>query len=586
MPAMNAPSGRRARRLGGWDPAVAVFCGALVAALSAAHLTNGADAAHDAGVARVLGLDAQPWRAADVLVGHALAWAPLGTRAARAGLASGAATGAAAAIFYGIVRRVLATLAETRVLGSAIAAIVTCTAAFSAPWQVEAGAVGGSGLGVALSLLPLLFLLAADERPALDARHAWTGVAFSLGLAFGYEPLVALCACAGCAAPIAADRSRRKSLAEAVNAHAIPLAAAWAAGLSPWIVAVAHTRALGEPLASMLVASWAGERGAGRPESVLEFARLHLGPVLGLAAVAGAVLAALVPRARPSALALAALVACGAASAFAGAPLGPTRFGAPSLVALAAVLGLAAVALQAIVRAVASANVPFARASAAMVLLLEAVIPVDAADDALAVGGVARLNAARAAAAWDAAAWATLPPEAVALVGDDGAVLRARAARAEGRLRADIAVVDLDAKSGAWRRDLGRDPAFVPLWRDLALSGSPTESSLSSLATVRPLFVSYDPRWGVPMSRHLVPAVLLDRFEPEPRGVTDRRRALDAFAPVVTALDARTAGDPDLRAASERLLRLRAAFFAAAGATALDHALAERTAAAAAVFAH
>ena len=105
----------------------------------------------------------------------------------------------------------------------------------------------------------------------------------------------------------------------------------------------------------------------------------------------------------------------------------------------------------------------------------------------------------------------TLPAEPSALVGDERAVLRARAARAEGRLRADLVLVDLDARSAArggatsaWTRRFFHCGATSP-W-----PASPTESSLSSLATLRPLFVTYDPRWGAPTGRHLIPATLLD----------------------------------------------------------------------------
>jgi hypothetical protein len=124
------------------------------------------------------------------------------------------------------------------------------------------------------------------------------------------------------------------------------------------------------------------------------------------------------------------------------------------------------------------------------------------------------------------------------------------------------------------------DPVLVPLWRDLALAAAPTEASLSSLAARYPLFVAVAPPWDAPTSRHVVPFSLLDRFEPEPRGTADRRRALDGFAPACTALAASVAADPDLRDASWRLLASRASVLASAG----DHALSDRAAADAAQF--
>jgi hypothetical protein len=78
-----------------------------------------------------------------------------------------------------------------------------------------------------------------------------------------------------------------------------------------------------------------------------------------------------------------------------------------------------------------------------------------------------------------------------------------------------------------------------------------------------------------------VPAALFDRFEPEPRGSSDRRRALDDAAPVLGALAARTSGDTDLRDVSARLLGARARLLATGG----DRTLAERAASDAAAFA-
>jgi hypothetical protein len=214
-----------------------------------------------------------------------------------------------------------------------------------------------------------------------------------------------------------------------------------------------------------------------------------------------------------------------------------------------------------------------------MVIVLEAVLAVDAVDDALAYHAAAGGRATQVAA-WNDAAWRDLPPGSVILIGDRRLALRARAARAQNQLAPGLAVVDLDPRSASWLNELGMDPVLVPLWRDLALAAAPTEASLSSLAARRPLFVAVAPKWDAPTARHLVPFSLLDRFEPEPHGSADRRRALDAFAPSCAALAASTAGDPDLLDASARLLASRAAILATAG----DRALAERATADAARF--
>jgi hypothetical protein len=210
--------------------------------------------------------------------------------------------------------------------------------------------------------------------------------------------------------------------------------------------------------------------------------------------------------------------------------------------------------MQAVVQQVARARLPFARASASMVLLLELVIPADAADEALAR---ASLRARGAVGAWDDAAWGDLPPRAVVVVTDPRIYARSLAARARGALRGDVAVVPAYAHGALARRVLARDAELVPMWRDLELTGIPSEASLSSLAAARPLAMAYEPRWGRALGRHLVPAGLFDRFEPEPRGASDRRRALEAFVTKRERLARAAAGDPELAAATAYLLRAR-----------------------------
>src|SRR5580692_2700350 len=87
----------------------ALASGTLVAALSG----NVPDAAHDTGVARTLGLDAQAWRALDALAYALLSVAPLGTHAERAALAGALIASASGVILYVVVRELLRACAET-----------------------------------------------------------------------------------------------------------------------------------------------------------------------------------------------------------------------------------------------------------------------------------------------------------------------------------------------------------------------------------------------------------------------------------------------------------------------------------------
>jgi hypothetical protein len=541
------------------DAAMTLLCALAPACLAAAHVGNAADAAHDAGVARAMGLAAQPWRGLDVVAGSLLAWVPLGTRAARADLGSALVAGLAGVVVYRIARALAARCLEAPRLGALTAAVATLAALCAPVWQTEAAAVGGSAMGALLALVPLAVVARADDA---KSPPPWRLAALTLGLAVGYEVLVGALAVVGIAAVVgAAPDARRRSVA-AVKNDGRALAACLLCGLAPGVLAVARTRAAGVPLFNALLESWAGEAGASHAGPPGAFVRGELGTVLGAMAVGGVVVAALAPRARALAAALVAVTALGLASGWAGAPLGPTRFGAPVLAATAAACALAGATMQAVVRAIAEARVPMARASAGMVLVLELVLPVDSADESL-----VRLlpRAGDASALWGDLAWGTLPPRAVVLAADPRLGGRVAAAQAEGSLRGDITVIPTYARGAPVERVLATDSALVPLWRDLELAGAPSEASLSALATSRPLVTPYEPRWGRALGRHLVPVGLLDRFEPEPRGASDRRKALDAFGAKRDRLAKAQGKDPELVRATAYLLRARALDVAASG---------------------
>ncbi len=543
----------------------AVLLSALApACLAAAHLGNAAEAADDRGVARVLGWDPQPWRALDVAVGSLFALAPVGSLVARAALGGAAVLAVTGALVYGVARELLGRCAPAPHLASIVALMASLGVTLAPGFQREAVAPGGTVTGALLALSPLALLVAAEAASSSSGTGA--ALAALLALAFGTDPPVFACAMASTATLVAMSPPTRGLLAAAWRSDRRALLAGAALGLGPLLVALARSRAAGVSWLPALASGWSGEGGE------LSARHAELGTALPVLAVAGSVLAMLVARARPIAIALLAILGMGLASGWAGAPLGPTRFGAPLLAATAAAWILAGVALLGIVRWVTGTGLPFARASAAMILLLELALPVDEADESL-VRGLAP-SRARAAALWNDLAWGVLPPRSVVLVTDERLLTRSMAARAVGELRGDIAIV---AAPGAGAgsvgpRMVGSDVALVPLWRDLLLSGLPGEASLSSLATARPVAMAYEPGWGRTLGRHLVPTALLDRFEPEPRGASDRRLALDTFlrprerlASLVAGAGDRAERDPWLARATAYVLRARCLEVASSG---------------------
>lgn len=559
------------------DAAMLVVVGVVPAILAAMLVGNEAPAAHDRGVARVLALRAEPWRATDTLLGSVFACVPVGTQAARAALAGGLVAGFAAMVLYVLGCNLLEAVEGKSGLRFVVASIAALAPTLARPWQTEAAAVGGAVSGALLILLPLA-LLSRSSASERNRSTSWAPVAFALGLALGHEPCVGACAVGGCAAMIAASAPIRRALVFALRTNGGPIAMSVMVGLAPLLIGLIHVRIGGGSTTAMLSSAWNGERGASPAGSPSQYLRNDVGPTLVVLALAGAAIAARRARVRALDFALVVVAGLGSSCAWLGAPAGPTRFGAPLLAAFGAIGVLAGASLYRAVLAVARARATAARASAAMIVLLELAVPVDAADDTLAAPRTERCG--DAAAIWNDVAWGTLPPDAVVLITSPVVLDRAIAARAEGEIRADVTVAPLcPACPPPWNA-FERDPALIAVWRDVALAGAPTEASLSSVAAARPLLVAYEPSWGSAAARHLVPFSLFDRFATEPRGPSDRRRALEGFAPSFKRLAELTAFDPELSRASASLLRPRAALLAAQS----DRALADRTAADAAAF--
>jgi len=553
--------------------AVSGLAPAVVAAMLVA---NESPAAHDGGVARVLALRAEPWRATDIVLDSLFSLVPLGTQAARAALAGGLVAGIASAVLYRLGCALLAPRDGKGALPFVVACIGALASTLARPWQTEAASVGGSVSGALLILAPIAVVARADADGS-QPPISWPAAAFGLALALGHEPCVGTCALAGCSAMIGASAPARRSLAAALRAQPTSLAAAGVAGLALWLVALTRVRLAGAAVPA-LSNGWSGETGASVGGSPAQYVQNDVGSTLVVLAIVGLAIAARSPRSRPLAAGLAVVAVLGPGFAWLGAPVGPTRFGAPLLAGFGATGVLASATMEAIAAAVAAMKVPLSRWSAGMVVLLELVLPVEAADDSLLTSRAAR--AGYAAAVWNDVAWGTMPLDTVALVTSPIILDRAIAARAQGEVRGDIVVAPLCPRCAPPWHAFARDPALVAVWRDVALTGAPTEASLSAAAAERTILLAYEPSWGPAAARHLVPFSLFDRFAPEPRGPSDRRRALDGFAPQRDRLAALTSFDPELSNASVSLLRPRAMRMAKDG----DRALAERAASDAAAF--
>src|SRR5687768_416639 len=103
---MNSP-GRRTHA------ALLLLSSFVPAWMAAAHASSAVDAAHDEGAIRALGLGwTGAFRSLDAIVGGLFMAVPIGTRAARAGLATACLCGVAAGLLYYVTRRLLAACAD------------------------------------------------------------------------------------------------------------------------------------------------------------------------------------------------------------------------------------------------------------------------------------------------------------------------------------------------------------------------------------------------------------------------------------------------------------------------------------------
>lgn len=546
-------------RFSRFDAVMLAACALVPAALGASGAMSSAPASHDEAVVRAVGVGwTGVFRALDVIVAAPLMLLPIGTRAMRAGLASALITGACGAVAFVIARRLAHAVrpaATSPRLMSAVAAVSVLSAVLAPVWQVEASAPGGAVVGGLIVLVALALAGAGAEASA-------SAVAFVAGVAASYEPLVLLAVIAAVAPWIErVVRARAMGRRDAIDA-----AIAFALGLLPLALGLAIAQRTPEIAVSAArpLASSIGER-AGAHVALGVFANAEVGMLMLVAAAAGAVLVGLVPGARRALAALLGVIAVGVAGIWLGAASGPSHVASVVLAATCALHVLASVALVAAVVAISKLRVPFAEASAALVVVLELVLPVRAADETL---GRREARSSHASSVWTEVAWGAAPPAAAVLVSDRGTMRRIAAARATGEMRADLLVVPTFAlPSRASDRALVAEPKLAALYRDIALGSTPEELSLATLATQRPLLAGFDPRWDRGLARHFVPVGLTTRFEPEPRGSSDRRRGLDAFTPgkerLVRVAVARR--DPELAAATATLLRGRAIGMAACG---------------------
>jgi hypothetical protein len=537
---------------GAADRVIATAALLVPLAVSIGLMSTSPDAAHDPDTARALG-GVGPWyfRALDLPLASFARLVPLGTQAFRASLLGAVGLGLGGLLASRLVRSLSRDDKPYGITLSLASALGVLSAQLSAPWQIESSTPGGAVLGALLALAPMALALRAAS-----GTSRLVPVACALGIAASYDLQAFALALAGTAALLLA--SPRASLAE-LRAQARACALSLGLGLSPFIIALAHRwgrpeDALhAEPLRAVLL----GSDGVGT--GALAFVRQDWGYALGIAAITGLALALRKQQVRALAVALAVTALASLLMVQLGSAAGPTRYGVASLVATLVIGAFAAVGLRELLFRVYHAPIPFARASVGLGFVLFLALPARMGDEA---ADRLSLRASRGAQTWTDVALGGAPPGALLVVRDASLQTRLMAAEQTAQAPADVRVLSvrtLHAAAGA--RAVAGDAKLGELYRDMLLRGAPEERTLVRLSEDRPLLWPYEPADGRVLARHLVPTGLLLRFDPEPRGRSDRKDAMDVFTSQRDALSRAAmvrAKDPVLSEITTRLLRRRA----------------------------
>jgi hypothetical protein len=447
-----------------------------------------------------------------------LALMPLGGRLLRAGWVSALGLALAGAVAYRLIHRALSLSLPTPRLSPLLALAATMTAVLAPSWQLEGTLAGGITLGVALALTAIWVAVGVQARwatLALGVLMASTAIeSHAAALALGVALLSRL---------LLVRRWPKPNVA-------IELLLGVAAPLVPWALFLVL-----RPLSPNVDLDLSGGIGTSSLMSVDAAAErtTALAAWLGdagllpcLLGLFGLVLAVFRKSIRALGAPFAALfvVDLGFPSSKVGIlasdTLAPVR-----LLSLIAIAGASALAVQAAATYMRRVRVPFAEPASALLVVFHFTLAFAAVEDS---AYAADRRDQVAADAWTDEALDALPPSSLLLVRSEALAYRIWAAQIARGARTDLVVIPepLLERGNVAQLLLRQEPALAPLIREMALSGAPTEFSLSSLSDARPLFVEIDARWPKRLRDHLAPRAFFPRFSAHPLGRSDRAQSL------------------------------------------------------------
>ncbi len=519
MNALPSPSAGPPRSAAVWDAASQKLAFAVPLVVTMLRTSPTGQWRDDLPVVRALGLVPSGTEGLiSTALTQVLALLPVGGRLLRAGWVSALGLALAGAIAYRLIHHALSASLSTPRLTPPLALAATLTAVLAPCWQLEGTLAGGITLGVALALGAIWVAIAPERRWSmllLGALASATAVeSHGAALALGVALL-----------------SRALLLRRWPKPHtAIELGLGVVGPLVPWLLYIAL-----RPLSPNVELNLAGGIGTSSLVSVDAAAErttalaawLSDAGVLSCAlGVLGLVLAVMRKSVRSLGAPFAALFLvdlgfpASKVGILASDTLAPVR-----LLSLIAIAAASALAVQAVATYVRRARLPFAEPASALLVVFHFTLAFAAVEDS---AYAADRREQVAADSWTDEALASLPPNSLLLVRSEALAYRLWAAQIARGARTDLVVIPepLLERGNVARLLLRQEPALAPLVREMALSGQPSEFSLSSLSDARPLFVEIDPRWPKRLRDHLGPRAFFPRFSPHPLGRSDRAETL------------------------------------------------------------
>jgi len=490
-----------------------------------------------------------------------LALLPVGGRLLRAGWVSALGLALAGAVAYRLIHRALSSSLPTPRLSPLLALAATLTAVLAPSWQLEGTLAGGITLGVALALSAIWIALSEQKRWSTLALGAFIGAtaieSHAAAMALGVALLARLLLARRWPKPHAAIE-----LLVGVTALLVP----WALyiAIRPHSPHVELDLSGGIGTSSLVSVDAAAERTTALTAWLTDAGLMPC--VLGLF---GLILALFRKPVRSLGAPFAALflVDLGFPSSKVGIlasdTLAPVR-----LLSLIAIAGASALAVQAVATYIRRARLPFSEPASALLVVFHFTLAFAAVEDS---AFAADRRDQVAADVWTDEALEALPQSSLLLVRSEALAYRLWAAQIARGARTDLVVIPepLLERGNVASLLLRQEPALAPLIREMALSGAPTEFSLSTLSDARPLFVEIDSRWPKRLRDHLAPRAFFLRFSAHPLGRSDRAQSLkendDGWQRALSAATRPGARDAATLAVMQSELRDRAQLLVDAG---------------------